>query len=67
MHIRMRGKTMCICRWHDLIHKKSPRTHKKLLGLKTKFNESVEYKIHTQKSVFLIMHTVSMSTLKVKF
>ena len=47
-----RSKTDTICRWHDIIHRKSWRCHKKTVRT-NKFSKIVGYKINTKPCISL--------------
>jgi hypothetical protein len=49
-----RSQTIPICRWHDLIPKRSEKLHQKLLDIINSFSKLSGYKINLQKSVVFL-------------
>ena len=48
---KRRSKDVPICRWHDIVHKKTNRFHQKLIDLISKFGNVAGYKINAKKSM----------------
>ena len=49
-----RSKTFTVCTWHDTIHRKPWKCHKKLLELINEFSKVAGYKINTHKSLVFL-------------
>ena len=67
-HPKWRGgnETVIICRWHDIVHRKSYRLHQKLFDLINEFGKVAGYKVNIQKSMAFLHTNNEISERKTK-